>query len=76
MSEYKGYDLFLDCEDQALQARNRAVVLWNIFESNSKDGRTNARGAADMVGYTREVPEAERKDMLKAFHLFIQEGKS
>lgn len=58
--EYNGYDLFMDVEDAELQARNRAMVLWNMFEENSKNGRANARGLTSMLGYIKNVPEDER----------------
>lgn len=65
--DYKGYELFYDIEDKELQAHNRAAVLWNIFENNSKKGKATARGVVDMVGYTKEIPEQERKEVLAKF---------
>ena len=65
--DYKGYDLFTDVTDPDLQARNRAVVLWNIFESNSKNGKATPSGVIDMVSYTKMIPEDERKAALQKF---------
>lgn len=65
--DYKGYELFTDVEDADLQARNRAVVLWNIFETNAKNGKASPKGVVDMIGYTKNVPGDQRKAMLHKF---------
>lgn len=68
-SNYKGFELFSDIEDEALRTRNRAVVLANIAESNIKDRRINAKGAGLILGYFNQIPLAERngvKDKFKA----------
>lgn len=72
--DYKGYDLFLDVEDQELKTRNRAVVLWNIFESNTSKNLTDAAGVADMLGYVQKIPEEERKDVVSKLSTFIESG--
>jgi hypothetical protein len=73
-NEYEGYSLFKDVEDEALRARNRAMILWNIFESYSKKGRATPKGMALMVGYTNRVPDGQRMDMLQAFNLLMNGG--
>ncbi|MNX05479.1 hypothetical protein D3C86_350930 [compost metagenome] len=57
---FQGFNLFNDIEDKILRIRNRAVVLSNIYEDNSKDGKINGKGAAIMLGYFGRIPEAER----------------
>lgn len=66
-NEYKGFALFNDVEDEALRIRNRAVVLANIAESNIKDKRINAKGAALVLGYFNQVPMAERAAVKEKF---------
>jgi hypothetical protein len=72
--EFKGYDLFYDVEDQDLKTRNRAVVLWNIYESNTENGATRPGGVADMVGYMKEIPAAEQRPVLDKLSSFIELG--
>lgn len=64
---YKGYDLFNDIEDKALQARNRAVVMANMIEPHVKDGRLTERGTHLALGYFGSIPEEDRKALYKAF---------
>lgn len=71
--DYKGYELFMDIGDTELRARNRAVVLWNIFETNSVRGRATAKGVADMIGYTKSIPSNERAVVLQSFSEMIAE---
>lgn len=66
--EYNGYDLFVDVEDVELQARNRAVVLWNIFESYCNGGKTAPPQAmVEMLGYLKQIPEDERRNVVTKF---------
>lgn len=67
MNAYKGYDLFTDFEDKALQTRNRAVILTNILQDNFRDGKVSPNGAGLVVGYTNAIPEAERKEVVQEF---------
>lgn len=73
--DYKGYDLFIGLEDKKLQARNRAVVLWNIFEKYSHQGRASAKGVVEMVGYTKSIPEEERQAAVDMFNSIIDESE-
>lgn len=68
-NNYKGFDLFLDVEDKQLQARNRAVVLANIAESNVKDQRINAKGASLILGYFNKIPMEDRNTVKDAFKI-------
>lgn len=71
-NNYNGYDLFLDVEDKALRNRNRAVCLYNIFESHSHNGLLSARGTSDMVGYVQAVPKDERAEVVSTLSLMLK----
>lgn len=61
---YKGFSLFNDIEDVALRNRNRAVVMSNIAEDNTKSGLINAKGAGLVMGYFLNIP-ADDRDVVK-----------
>jgi len=64
---YKGFSLFNDIEDYILRTRNRAVVLANMAEDNSKSRLINAKGASLILGYFQQVPADERADVKSKF---------
>ena len=64
---YKGFELFNDIADYVLKTRNRAVVLANIAEDNSKSRLINAKGASLILGYFQQVPADEREDVKNKF---------
>ena len=72
--EYKGYSLFADIEDKELRTRNRAVVLWNMYESSTQKKRTTPSGVADMIGYMRKIPDNERQSVMDKLTSFIEGG--
>jgi len=65
------YDLFLEVEDLDLQARNRAVCLYNMFDSNSNNGKVNSRGVKEMLSYMKMIPEGARSAVMAKLHLMI-----
>jgi len=67
VSNFKGFELFMDIEDDALRTRNRAVVLANMAEDHTKDRRINAKGAGLILGYFQAIPAAERNTVRVAF---------
>lgn len=67
MTEYAGYSLFTDVEDSDLQARNRATVMWNIYDDNATDGKTNINGFVTVLGYLKNIPEKERVAVFEHF---------
>ena len=67
MNTYRGFALFNDIEDEELRTRNRAVVLCNMYEDNSKNGKTAPGAAAQLLGYFSNIPEAERKSVKERF---------
>lgn len=64
---YKGFSLFNDIEDVALRTRNRAVVMANIAESNSRERKISAGGMGLIIGYFDKVPKTERKEVMTKF---------
>lgn len=72
-NEYKGFSLFNDIEDKQLRNRNRAVVLTNISEDNTKDGLINGKGAGLVLGYFINIPADEREEVKIKYTQFMQE---
>lgn len=73
MSEFNGLNLFNDVEDVFLKTRNRAVVMFNIFDDNHKEGKLSSRHTAELVGYFRQIPEMERKEAYDKFQEMLRE---
>lgn len=71
--EYKGFSLFSDVEDYELRSRNRAVVMANIAENNSRNQRINANGMGLVLGYFNSIPSNERKDAIVKFVTSMKE---
>lgn len=69
---YKGFELFNDIEDMALRTRNRAVVLANLAEDNTKNRLISAKGASLILGYFMSIPQEERKDVSDEFAKTMQ----
>lgn len=61
MNEYYGYTLFNEIEDPALRTRNRAVILANIMEQNTKHQKISRKGAALALGYFNQIPDEEKQ---------------
>jgi len=72
-NEFKGYSLFNDIEDVELRNRNRAVILANIIEHNTKSRRVSPQGAALVLGYFSYVPMEDRKDVEERFEVIVKE---
>lgn len=70
---YKNYPLFTDIEDKALQTRNRAVIMANIAEANTKNKLISPKGAALIIGYFDCIPEADRAGVQAAFEQQVVE---
>lgn len=67
MNEFKGYSLFNDIEDVDLRDRNRAVVLSNMVDQNTRNNKTTPRAAALVIGYFKCIPEGERTKVYELF---------
>ena len=73
MKDFNEYSLFTDVEDKELQARNRAVTMYNIFEDNSMGkNKVSIHGTQLLLGYLNAVPEAERAPIIEKFHLMAE----
>jgi hypothetical protein len=64
---YKGFSLFNDIEDAVPRLRNRAVVLANIAEDNTKNRLISPKGAGLVLGYTAKLPKEDVLDVTEAF---------
>lgn len=54
-------EMFNDIEDVELRARNRAIIMANIYEDNlTKGNKINALGAKLLLTYFSKIPEQER----------------
>lgn len=73
MNNYKGFDLFNDIEDEALRNRNRAVVMANIVEDNTKAKRINAKGAGLLIGYFNAIVSEDKRNVRKLFEEFVKQ---
>ena len=72
-NEFKGFSLFNDIEDTSLRQRNRAVVMANIAESNSRSSRITPKGMGLIIGYFGCIPENERKAVHDQFIISMKE---
>ena len=70
---FKGFSLFNDIKDKELRTRNRAVVLCNIAEDNTRNKAITAKGSGIILGYFGLIPEDERNDVKEAFKLGMQQ---
>lgn len=61
------YDMFNDVKDVALRARNRAIVMANIFEDNAEGNNINGRGASLLFKYYGGIPATEKAVTFEAF---------
>ena len=75
MSDYNGYELFNDVEDTHLQARNRAVVVYNIIEDSRVGPDVKAAGALEAIRYLRHVPDDERSTVISLLRIMLGEVK-
>jgi hypothetical protein len=64
---FKGFSLFNDVEDINLRNRNRAVVLTNIAEDNTRNQLITAKGAGLLLGYFGLIDPNERADVQQRF---------
>jgi len=68
-NDYKGYSLFNSVVDIELRAANRAAVMANIYEDNSRAGATSDHGLQLLENYFGEVPYEDR---LPTYEMFRQ----
>ena len=66
-------EMFTDIKDSALKARNRAIVMANIFEDNAEGDNISTKGAALLFGYFKNVPAIEKATTFEAFQINMTE---
>lgn len=60
-NEINGYSLFNDVEDKAIQAYNRARIMFNILDDNADAGRNvSTKGTALAFQYFGQIGEKDR----------------
>lgn len=64
MSEYNGYDLFMDVQDPKLRLSNRLQVCVNILSSNMKEDKVTPGGIKDFLLYLKQIPFGEERQEL------------
>ncbi len=73
MSE--AYNLFNDIEDEGLRARNRGVILANIYEDGVVDGKTPPSGMKNLLSYFKSIPYEGRERAYAEFQVQMTERK-
>jgi len=74
MTQFKGFELFDDIElSHPLKQRNRAVVLSNIAEDNTKNKFITPKGASLILGYFDAVPHEDRSQVNDLFMEIMKE---
>jgi hypothetical protein len=73
MNQYNGFNLFNDIEDIDLRTRNRAVVLANIFQDNSKNLKMTPKGASVFLNYFKLIPDEEKQRVETKFRECMKE---
>lgn len=71
-SNFKGFSLFNDVEDEQLQTFNRARILVNIAQDNTKDKKITFKGSALVLGYFNSIPEKCREAVKNEFAKLMQ----
>lgn len=64
---FKNFPLFNEIEDSSLRKRNQAVIMANILEDSFVAGKCSAKGASLIMGYMNNIPNQDRKEVLKEF---------
>lgn len=70
--DHNGYDLFMEVEDTDLRTRNRAVVLFNIYEDHTRNGMTNPEGLVQMMQYIQKLPEEDQPTVVSTLSLMLE----
>lgn len=74
MDNYKGFSLFNDVEDNDLRTFNRARILANIAEDNTKNAKISPKGATLILNYFNCIPADERMHVQQKFTELMKEG--
>jgi hypothetical protein len=72
---FRGFSLFNDVKDPELKQRNRAQVLVNIAQDNTRDQRISGKGAGLILGYFGLISPDDRADVQERFtQLMVKSG--
>ena len=69
------HSLFNDIEDEGLRARNRAVVLANMYEDLQVDNKVTPSGMGNLLSYFKGIPYEERSRAYAEFQVQMTERK-
>jgi len=69
------YSLFNDIKDEGLRARNRGVMLANIYEETSVNGKIPPSGMKHLLNYFNSIPLEERERTYAEFQVQMTERK-
>ena len=72
-SDYLGYSLFNDIEAAPLRVKNRGTVLANMIEAGQIGNSIKHDATAVVIGYFREVPDAEKGETLRCMNQVLAE---
>ena len=61
------YEQFNEIENPALRARNRAIVMSNIWEDHNQKNEITKQGAALLFQYFKELPKVDIALTFEAF---------
>ena len=63
----ENYETFNEIKDSVLRARNRAIVMANIFEDHSKGNDITTKGASLLFRYFESLPKMDIALTFEAF---------
>ncbi len=69
----ENYETFNDTKDGVLRARNRAIVMANIFEDHSRGRDITTKGAALLFQYFEQLPKTDIALTFEAFQINMRE---
>lgn len=72
-NEVNGYSLFNDIDDAELRDRNRAVVMANMCEQNTRNKKVSPKGMALVIGYFHAIAKEQRAKVMVNFETFMGE---
>lgn len=71
----EAYDLFNNIKDRGLRARNRGVILANIYEDSMVKGKLPPSGMKHLLSYFQAVPDEEKAEAYAEFQVQMTERK-
>ena len=71
----EAYSLFNEIKDEGLRARNRGVILANIYEDSMVNSKLPPSGMKTMLVYFKSIPEEERGRAYAEFQVQMTQRK-